>query len=236
MSYRSVMFILTLMLAAFVSASFAQWEELPSEGTTVDFALTANERAQSIYGTAIHAGESYWAGINGTQISADGEILSQDLAARVQGGVDFAGVSLQGFVEANRDMESEIATSIGAYLRKVIEMQKLSIVLGGGSYVERDQFAAQLGKYDGESEVLPYWLFILGGEYDWTETVGIHAKVIGKPQANFSSVGGIFDVGADIVLSDRWILKVQSTTEFERRDGKTETSTENSVILSVNFG
>ncbi len=221
---------------------YAQWEELPSEGTTVDFALTANEKAQSIYGTAIHAGDTYWMGVNGTQISADGDILSQDLAARLQGGLDFAGVSLQGFIEVQRDLESDLTTATGAYLRKVVALEKLAIVLGGGSFVERDQFA-ELDTFDkegteasaGGAEILPYWLFLIGGAYDFTETVGLYGKVIGTPQGNFSSLGGIFDVGTDIVLSDTWTLKIQSTTEFERTERDTETSTENSVILSVNF-
>ena len=225
-------YALILLIA---TTCFAQWEELPSKGTTVDFALTANEKAQSIYGTAIHAGKSYWVGINGTQISHEGKVLSQDLAARMQGGIGFMGISLQGFIEAQRDMDSEIAISTGAYLRKIIKIEKLAIVLGGGSYIERDQFSDELGQYDGDSEVLPYWLLILGGEYDVTETIGLHGKIIGKPQANFESLGGILDFGTDIVLNDRWTLKVQSTTEFEVSDGDTETSTENSVILSLNF-
>ena len=168
---RSTLFMLLIafMAVLFLTAdTSAQWEELPSEGTTVDFALTANEKAQSVYGTAIHAGKSYWAGINGTQISHEGEVLSQDLAARVQGGIEFyAGVSIQGFAEANRDDDSEITTAIGAYLRKIIEMNKLAIVFGGGSYVERDQFAEtkrHLTNASGQihpsggSEILPYWL------------------------------------------------------------------------------
>jgi len=239
------LWLITLLIAAiclFPMLTLAQWEEIPSEGNTVDFALTANEKAQSLYGTAIHAGTNYWFGVNGTQISHEGEVLSQDLAARIQGGLNFAGVSLQGFVEANRDMDSEIATSTGAYLRKVIEMEKLAIVLGGGSFVERDQFAEVAGFDEastetsaGGAEILPYWLLILGGEYDYSETVGLHGKVIGKPQANFESFGGVFDIGTDIVLNDQWTLKIQSTTEFEVIDGETETSTENSVIFSLNF-
>lgn len=235
--------VICVVVVLFASQNtFAQWEELPAEGNTVDFALTANEKAQSLYGTAIHAGTNYWFGVNGTQISHEGEVLSQDLNARLQGGLNFAGVSLQGFVEANRDMDSEIATSTGAYLRKVIEMDKLAVVLGGGSFIERDQFAEVAGFDEAETEtsaggaeILPYWLLILGGEYDYSETVGLHGKVIGKPQANFETFGGVFDIGTDIVLNDQWTLKIQSTTEFEVIDGETETSTENSVIFSLNF-
>lgn len=234
--------VIVLMLVFLSQNTHAQWEELPSKGTTVDFALAANEKAQSIYGTAIHAGTAYWFGINGTQISADGDILSQDLAARLQGGFNFLGGSLQGFVEANRDMESELATSTGAYWRKVLQWEKLAIVLGGGSYVERDQFAELDGELvedtetgAGGAEILPYWLLIVGAEYDFTDTIGLYGKIIGKPQTNFNRLGGIFDIGTDIVLNDQWTLKVQSTTEFEVEDGDTDTSTENSVILSLNF-
>lgn len=244
MSYRSMFFILTLMLSAFVAVpAFSQWEELPAKGTTLDFALTANEKAQSLYGTAIHAGASYWFGVNGTQISAEGEVFSQDLAARAQGGINFMGISLQGFVEIERDMDSDLTTATGAYLRKVVAFEKLKIVLGGGSFVEREQFAEVAGfdeasteQSAGGADILPYALVILGGEYDLTDTIGLYAKVIGKPQANdFENIGGVFDFGTDIVLNDQWTLKVQSTTEFDRRDGETDTSTENSVILSLNF-
>lgn len=215
--------------------TFAQWEEIPSQGTTVDFAGTANNKAAAYTGTAIWATKNLWAGVQYSQIRADDEIKSEDLAARLQGGVDFIGISLQGFVEVERDMSSELTTGTGFYFRKVLEIQKLDIVLGVGSLIEREDVRADIGYEDSEATVLPYYLWSVGAEYDVNNTVGLHARVIAQPEGRFRHYKGTAEFGTDIVLSDVLTLKLQSTNEFSTDGDETEVDTENSAILSLNF-
>ena len=231
---KLILLIAFMAVLFFTADTFAQWEEIPSRGTTVDFAGTFNNKANAFTGTAIHAGATYWAGVQGSQIAADGEIKSQDMAARAQGGVGFLGVSAQFFIEATRGMETEIATATGGYIRKVVEFNKLAVILGVGSFIEREEYRADLGLDETAPSVLPYWLWSAGTEYDLTTTVGVHARVIATPEGRFRHWRGTLDFGADIVLSDRWTLKLQSTTEF-RTDGDASADTENSVIFSLNL-
>lgn len=214
---------------------FAQWEEIPSAGVTVDFAGTANDKAAAYTGTALWATKNLWAGVQYSQIRADDEIKSEDLAARLQGGVNFMGISLQGFVEAERDMSSELITSTGFYFRKVLEIKKLDLVLGVGSLIEREDVRADIGYEDSEATVLPYYLWSVGAEYDVTDTVGLHGRIIAQPEGRFRHWKGTAEFGTDIVLSDVWTLKLQSTNDFNTDGDEVEVDTENSVILSLNF-
>lgn len=225
--------VIALLLST--THTFAQWEEIPSRGTTVDFAGTANDEAAAYTGRAIWAAKNLWAGVQYSQIRADNEIKSEDLAARLQGGIDFLGVSLQGFVEVERDMSSELTTGTGLYFRKVLEIEKLDIVLGVGSLIEREDVRADIGYEESEVTVLPYYLWSVGAAYDVNETVGLQGRVIAQPEGRFRHWKGTAEFGTDIVLSDVWTLKLQSTNDFSTDGDETEVDTENSMILRLNF-
>lgn len=237
---RTILFLLALMMLVAISQSVCwsqSWEELPETGTTLDFSGIFNAKATALGGQAIHAEKVGWIGVQGSQIAGDGEVLSQDIAGRVQGGFDtFLGVNLQGFVEANRDMNTDLTLSTGAYLRYVLAFEKLKFVLGGGSLVAREDIRAEVGLDETAPEVLPYWLTIVGVEYDFSETIDVYGKVVGKPELNLSSFAGILDAGLDIVLSDDLTLKVAMQGEVAiSQQGLSLSDTENSVILSLNF-
>ena len=231
-----------LVMLAFLSMTvFAQsWEELPERGTTVDFTGIFNKEATSIGGRAIYARDKVWFGVQGSQITGDSKILSQDAAARVQGGADvFWGLNAQGFIEANRDMDTDFTLSTGAYLRMVFDAERTKIVLGAGSLVERDDVRTEIGLDATDPTVLPYWLAIAGMEYNFSETVDIYGKLVGKPEIGLTAFEGILDIGVDIVLSEKLTLKLQSTSEIaiaNEADAKVKLSDiENSVLLSINY-
>lgn len=234
MLYRRTLTLITILitLLLFTTTLQAQWEEVPSKGLTVDFAGTFNQDANAFTGTGIYAGCSYWIGVNADQITANKEIVSQDLEARAQAGLDLHGISLQAFIEAERNQDSELTTGAGGYIRKVIEIDKLDLTLGVGSLVEREEIRAELNLDAADPTVLPYYLWSIGAEYDLTETVGIHARTIATPEYSFDNWKGTFELGTDIVLSDTWTLKIQSTNEFEKDK---PLDTQNSVILSLNL-
>ena len=235
--FLSVIAMVALLAAlAIPGTALAQsWEELPESGTTLDFSGIFNEKAASFGGRAIHAGEKYWLGIQGSQITGEDEVLSQDLSGRVQGGFSaLFGIDVQGFIEADYDMELTVAT--GAYLRKVLAFKKLKLVLGAGSMFEGEEALADAGLNETEVTVLPYWLTIVGAEYDLTETVDFYGKIIGQPEINLSTFKGSLDVGVDVVLRSNLTLKIQSISEIAVQGNGVELSdTENSILLSLNL-
>lgn len=214
---------------------YAQWEEIPSAGTTIDFAGTFTEDANSFATTTIFAHKNFWIGGNATQIASSEEVISQDIAVRTQFGIDFLGISSQFFIESQRDMMSDNVLSSGFYLRKVHEVNKLDLVFGVGTFVERDQVRQDLGLDATDPTVFPYWLFSLGSEYDVSKTVGLHGRVIGTPKADFEHWKGTLDLGTDIVLKENLTLKIQSSTEFDNSTGELKTETENTALLSINL-
>ena len=136
-------------------------------------------------------------------------------------------------------MDTELATATGGYIRKVLEYNALDFIFGVGSFVEREQVRADLGLAETAPTVLPYYLWSVGAEVDLTDTIGSHARVIATPESRFRHWRGTVSVGMDIVLSDRWMLKLQSTVQFKTDAGAdrktTEMETENSLMLSLNL-
>ena len=226
----AVVAALTFML---VSSCVAQWEEIPDTGTTIDFGGIFNSEATAVSGTAIHAEESYWLGLTGSQIGSHEEIISQDLGARAQAGVWFKGISLQGFVEFDRDLSDENTYTTGAYGRKKFEFDKLDLIFAVGSMVEGEDKKDEFGLEEDSVDVLPYYISIVGVEYDFRDNVGIFGKVIGNPSLDFSKTKGDFILGADIALDTNLMLKIQSQTEFEFSDGDSSVETESSILLSI---
>lgn len=236
--FRAYLFTLLIRIGLLLTVCIAdaQWEEIPSQGTTLDLGGTANAKATAFTGQAIRAEKQYWAGAQFSQITADGAVLTQNLNTRLQGGYDFLRVSLQGFVAAKRDMHSEFTTSLGGYFRKIQKVGQLDLVIGIGNFVEREQVRAELGLNTTDPTVLSYWLWSIGTKYDLRDTVGLHAQVIATPEARFKHWRGTATLGTDILLDTHLTLKLQSTTDFrtDSTDG-TAVDTENSVLLSINF-
>ena len=226
----AVVAALTFML---VSSCVAQWEEIPDTGTTVGFGGIFDSDATAVSGTAIHAEESYWLGLTGSQIASAEEVISQDLSARAQAGVWFKGISLQGFVEFDRDLSDENTYTTGAYGRKKFEFDKLDLIFAVGSMVEGEDKKDEFGLEEDSVDVLPYYISIVGVEYDFRDNVGIFGKVIGNPSLDFSKTKGDFILGADIALDTNLMLKIQSQTEFEFSDGDSSVETESSILLSI---
>ena len=234
--YGWLILIITFVVVLFFAMTApAQWEEVPEAGTTIDFGGTANADAQAFTGQAIHAGKKYWAGVQANQINADGEVKTQDLAARLQGGFDFYGVSLQGFIEAERDTQSEFTTATGAYFRGIVAVKKLDFIIGIGSFVEREQVRAELGLDETAPTTLPYWLWSIGTDYNIRDNVGLHAQVLATPEGRFRHWKGTAHFGVDIILGQNLTLKLQSTNNFSTHGEDLTIDTENSALVSINF-
>ena len=214
--------------------SYGQWEEQPEPGTTLDFGGLQNDKASSYTAQAIHAGKHGWVGLQASQIRADGEAKSQDMDARVQIGKDFLNVSLQVFAEGHRSMDTDLTLSTGGYLRKTLQLGKLDITVGGGSLVEREDVRADLGLEATDATVLPYWLAIIAGKYNFNDTVNFNARVIANPEVQLNHWKGTMDFGVDIRVARNAVLKFQSTHQFSTVDG-VETDTENTLLLSLSY-
>ena len=226
---------LWLILLAIVMCAHAQWEEIPDAGLTVDLGGTANTKASALTGQSIYAGERGWAGVQISQITAAGEVITQNLDARVQSGFDVLGeVSVQGFIAAERDMQSALTTATGAYFRKVVEFGRLDFILGIGSFVEREQLRSELGLDKTAPTVLPYWLWSVSTAYDFRDNVGIFAQVIATPEGRFRHWRGTATLGMDIIIASNLTLKFQSTSTFRNDKATFEVDTENSIIFSYN--
>ena len=213
----------------------AQWEEVPKHGTTLDFGGLQNDKASSYTAQAIHAGKRGWVGLQANQIRADGEAKSNDIDARVQTGFGFAGVSLQIFAESNRSMDTELATSTGGYLRKTLTYNKLDLVFGAGSLLEREEVRADYGLDATDPTVSPYWIGIVAAKYKINDAVGFSTRIIGNPEVAFAYWKGQAEFAIEVRVADNALLKFQSTNAFEQHETGYEVDTENSVLLSLNY-
>ena len=223
-------------MVAVVLPAYGVFEEIPSDGTTVDASILTNSDSDtsSLSIQAVHAFDDVdaWVGVNSTRLSHGEEVLSKDMTAQLQGGLEFMGASLQGFAKLNRDMDSDLTLSTGAYVRKVFQDNKLHWIFGAGSFVEKDdKVGDEITLEESEAEVVPYGLLIVGVKYDWQTNIGVYGKVVGHPQLDFQKLRYSLLLGSNVVLRDNLTLKLQSYMEV---DGE-HTDVTNTAILSLNF-
>ena len=235
--YGWLILIFTILAALFLTifTANAQWEEVPNTGTTLDFGGLFTDDASSYTAQAIHAGTSYWIGAQASQITADGETKAQDIAARAQKGFGFLGISAEFYVEANRNLDTALATSTGGYLRKVFVYDKLKFIFGAGSLLEREEVRADYGLEATDPTTLPYWIGIAAAQYQFTDKIGISTRFIGNPKLDFDKWKGNAEFALEVRVADNAILKFQSSNAFQQNPDGTEIDTENSVILSLNY-
>ncbi len=169
-----------------LNLSYGNWEEVPAHGITLDLGGLLNDKASSYTTQAMYAGKHGWVGLQANEIRADGEIISQTIDARVQGGNAW----LQLFVEGNRNMDTDLATSIGFYLRHTRQLDKVGLTFGAGTFAEREDIRADLGLEETDPTVLPYLLATVSGRYQLNDDVGFNARIIGTPEARFGHLKG----------------------------------------------
>ena len=208
----------------------AQWEEAPEPGVTVNFGGSSNSKAQAFTGQALYAGSKGWVGLQGTQVSTDGEILSQDINGRAQLDIGY----LQVFAEASRDTEAELTTATGGYFRYIATYKELDFIIGVGTFVEREALRKELGLDETAPTNLPYWLWSIGTDYQF-QNIGLHGQVIATPESRFKHWKGTAHFGVDIDLPQGVTLTFQNVNDFSNADGVTTIETENSIIASINF-
>ena len=209
----------------------ANWEELPEQGQDIALGGAFNEKATAIDGSAVHAGSNYWVGVQGSRISTKSETHTE-LGARVQGGFSAFGLAeVQGFLELEHDETYTHQT--GFYVRKVSEIDKLSLIFAAGSLIEGKEAQEDLGVK--EDTYLPYWLGIFGAEYNYSDSIDFYGKVIGRPEIDFGSFNGDLLLGMDIQLSDELTFQVQSSSTLSYADKSVSfDDTENRFLFSIN--
>ena len=226
-----VSILVVLMFVALVQCSDASWEELPEKGQDIMIGGMSSEKATALDGMAIHAGDNYWIGVQGSRVSTE-DITHQEFGARAQGGFSAFGIAeVQGFIEVEHDMIYTHKT--GFYFRKVAQRDKLAMIFGAGSLIEGEEAQSDLGVE--EDTVLPYWLAIVGAEYNYSDSIDFYAKVIGRPELNFGSFNGDFTIGIDIAISDTLTMQLQSSSEVSYSgDTFSFDDTENRLMFSLN--
>ena len=210
--YALIALILGTFLFLFTFTCSAEWEELPEHGTEIGLGGTYDDGTTFFNGTAIHAGDGYWAGLQASKVK------EYDISARLQGGVDFLGLGeLQGFIEM--DIEGELQDSkfsqppkpsIGFYYRRVEEVKDLKALFGIGTlaYLEDEDTADDKGW-----SPTPYLLAILGLEYNFSDNVDLYGRLVGRPGGD--AFIGDLTLGLQTILSDKITFKLQAVGDVD---------------------
>ena len=136
--------ILIFSLFIYTVQVYCQFADLPHDTKTLDIGVNGDGASQTLSLTAIVPIQKVngWAGIFGSRASGEGEVLSEIVKARLQGGVRIGTFGIEGFTDLERNITkgSALTSQIGSYIRPAIyENGTLRISGGVGAFIENIQ-------------------------------------------------------------------------------------------------
>ena len=142
-------FIAMLFLVLYAVPTHCQFADLPQDAKTVDIGVNGDGGSQTLSLTAVVPLRRFngWTGVFGSRASGEGEVLSEILKARAQGGFRIGTFGIEGFTDLERNITkgSALTSQIGSYIRPAIyEKGTLRISGGIGVFLENIQPHADL--------------------------------------------------------------------------------------------
>ena len=123
---------------------YCQFADLPQDAKTVDIGVNGDGASQTLSLTAVVPFRRLngWVGVFGSRASGEGEVHSEILKARAQGGfrIDTFGIEVFTDLERNITKGSALTSQIGGYIRPAIYERGTLRVSGGiGAFLENIQ-------------------------------------------------------------------------------------------------
>lgn len=220
---RSFLCFMLFMLLA--SHAMAQWADMAHDEAVVSFGYSGQDTDSTVTATAVlpftinESGRfpfSGWAGGFMQQIAVDGDIESQVVKTKLEGGFDvWQGVNIVGFVENERDEARGIdgQQSIGFFVRPGVFRHGAWRVSGGaGNFVENAEFKEEF-EIDEAVTVLARGLVF--GSVSWRNaSVRIEMAPNVEDARDFDAK---FEPAYSVDVSDKLSVVFSGLAEYESR-------------------
>lgn len=136
--------VVVLLSMLYAMPTYSQFADLPQDAKTVDIGVNGDGASQTLSLTAVVPLRQIngWAGVFGSRASGEGEVLSEIVKARTQGGFRIGTFGIEGFTDLERNITkgSALTSQIGTYVRPAIyEKGTLRISGGIGVFLENIQ-------------------------------------------------------------------------------------------------
>ena len=136
--------IAVIFLILYATPTYSQFADLPQDAKTIDIGVNGDGASQTLSLTAVipFRRMNGWAGVFGSRASGEGEVLSEIIKARTQGGFRIGTFGIEGFTDLERNITkgSALTSQIGSYIRPAIyEKGTLRISGGIGVFLENIQ-------------------------------------------------------------------------------------------------
>ena len=136
--------VVVLLSILYAMPTYSQFADLPQDAKTVDIGVNGDGASQTFSLTAVVPLRRVngWVGVFGSRASSEGEVLSEIVKARTQGGFRIGTFGIEGFTDLERNITkgSALTSQIGSYIRPAIyEKGTLRISGGIGVFLENIQ-------------------------------------------------------------------------------------------------
>ena len=208
-----IAYCIGLLLIA-VALADAQFADTPPENNTIDIGYTGDTktRAGSLLFVYPLKRINGYMGLYGQHAYADGEIQSEILNTRLQGGYDFGRASLEGFVATERNLLQGTAREIhlGWFVRPVTYQRRfLTISSGIGNVFTNTLARSDLGLEAGDTLNVPKWL-----AFTAIHVRGITTLITWTPEIRFDHHEIEIIPSANIKLRDRLSLGLKFDIDY----------------------
>jgi len=213
-SWLMVLAIVGLCLLVMCDVSLSQFADITTDARAVNIGVSGDRGSQTHTATVVvPVGKiSGWIGLHGLQSIGDGDVLSEILKARVQGGGSFSGIGIEGFLDAESNYQSgkALQSQFGYFLRPgIYEQGGLRISGGLGNYLENVQVREELGLEEDDPTSVRWIGFV---SINW---FGLATIIRLTPDVIFDDFQFSLDPSIDLKVGEKASLGIQGRLSYE---------------------
>ena len=197
--------VILMMIGVVCNSNAAGFADLPHDERVLDIGLTSDKRDQNVDVAAVVPFYNGYAGAIVSQGFQEGVLDAQTIVTRVQNGIRYKGIGLEGFLDAEFDQVKGVNThEAGGFVRPgIVKAFGISASSGFGTYVENQTVRADLGLTDVDPQVLPRLLAFVSAKYDAIPNTTLSALIKIAPAYSFDEVKYSVDATIGYDFSDK---------------------------------
>jgi len=206
--------VLLTLLILLSGPAFGQFSDIATDTRAVNLGVSGDRGSQTHTATVVVPvdGIRGWLGLHGLQSVGDGDVLSEILKARVQGGTVVSGIGIEGFIDAESNYQSgkALQSQFGYFIRPgIYKRGGLKLSGGVGNFLENIQAREELG-LEADDPTSVRWIGFVSINF-----YGLASVIRLTPDISLDDFQFSLDPSIDFKVGARASLGIQGRVSYE---------------------
>ena len=230
------MFMMIMFVSCHAYHAQGYWDDLATENTVMKFSGAGQNGNSVVAFSLVEPIPTGWLGIYASRQVADEMLISEIIAAHIQGGFDIKRFGIEGYITASRDkwQAIDLAVEVGYFGRlPSVQVGWLEFSSGGGNWSERRDNDTEIGRDAAETSASFGWLAFLSARLK-TRFGEASSTARYKPSLDFKDTRIELLGSLNKEISDAWQFGVSMLTEFDS-DSIVDSDIHSSYLISFTY-